>query len=142
MGVPSTGLTSPGTSGPFSTVHTTVGLLPTSGDPTLTIVVPTIPPFIPEGNGPCTHVLVIPTIPVTIPTIKSQTYQPLVTHGNYTLPLTNTISSPSQSTFGYILSFMSRINLPELEWLTNDLIHHNPLWNPIATKLTSYIPKF
>ena len=54
---PSTRLTGPGHSGPFSTTHTVVGPLPTSGGPTLATMVPTIPPFMQGGSGPSVKII-------------------------------------------------------------------------------------
>ena len=74
--------------------------------------------------------------------MKILAYQPPFTRKNYIPTGVDNIADPSQSTFGSSLLFMASLNLPDLKWLTNDPIHHNPLWPPIPTKIPSYIPKF
>ena len=71
MGIPSTEMIETGPHGPFFTAHTAAVLLPTSGGPTPSTIIPTIPPFIPGGSGPSTSILAIPTIPVSTPIIGS-----------------------------------------------------------------------
>ena len=79
---------------------------------------------------------------MTNPIVKSQAYPPLVIHGNYIPPEIDNIVGPSRSTLGSILPFIYSLKFPDLEWLTNDPIHHNPLWPPIPTKIPLDIPKF
>jgi hypothetical protein len=40
------------------------------------------------------------------------------------------------------LPFLATLHLPDLTWLLNDPICHNPCWPPMPTKLPSDIPKF
>jgi hypothetical protein len=40
------------------------------------------------------------------------------------------------------LSFLTLLNLPDLDKLMNDSVSHNPTWPPVPTKLPLDIPKF
>ena len=84
----------------------------------------------------------IPTIQMSTPIIGSQLHPPLFIHGNYIPVGAENIVVPSRSTLGSSLPFMASLNLPDLAWLTNDPILHNPLWPPIPTKIPLDIPKF
>jgi hypothetical protein len=40
------------------------------------------------------------------------------------------------------LHFLATLNFPDLSRLINDLVHHDPSWTPIPTKLPYDIPNF
>ena len=94
-GIPYIGPTGLVPSGPLASAHIFACTLPTSGGPTLAIVVDTILSFIHGGIGPSTTILVIPTIIVTTPIIKSHPYPPPFTHNNYIPIGTDTIVGSS-----------------------------------------------
>ena len=98
----------------------TLPLLPYRGEMPL-------PPTTLGGIGPSAMV------PPQVPPVVQMHYAP----ANPT-----TIVAPSHINLGSNLLFMTRINLPHLDRLTNDPIRHQYFWPPMPTKLSSYIPKF
>ena len=124
-----------GPSGPLATAHTSSGPLTTSGGPTSSSMVHTIPSFMHGGIGPSTTISTIHTIWVTTPTIKSKPYQPPFSSDNYIPTSPSTIVGHRRSSLGPSIPFMASLKLPDLAWLTNEPILHDPLWPPIPTKL-------
>ena len=82
LGIPSVGPADHSPSGPLSTTHTATSSLHTTGVPTLSTMVHTIPSFIQGGIFPSTMILAIQTIPVNTYTVGSQPYQTPFAHGN------------------------------------------------------------
>ena len=101
----------------------------------------TAPPVIHGGSRPSTHTVPPTTLGGTSPsTMVPQVPQVMQVHHVPTNP--TTIVAPSHINLGSKLPFMARLNLYDLDRLTNDPIFHQTFWPPMPTKLPSDIPKF
>ena len=89
-----------------------------------------------------TNIIHIHTISVTTSTVGIQPYQPPFPCGNYMTADPNTIAIPPRSSPIPSLPLMASLNLPNMEWLTNNPIHHDWLWHLMPAKICLDTRKF